>query len=473
MGHAADPRLRSLVESAYKALTAGKLTDAEIDCRRALALDPGNSAALFVLGQLAYLAHQYDEAVALLQRALKGNRRNVEAHCTLGLALLALGRRDDALAAMSRARTLRPDFAAVHSNLGLAQKETGQLDEALTSFNRAIAIDPGYSEAYFGRALVALLRGDTRTTWRDHEWRVALRQRRPGYVFDPRRPDTQAPLPSSLLPIDLAGLRVLALGEQGLGDDLFFLRYAPVLKARGARLAFLGDAKLRPLLSRVAAIDEMASAERLPAPIDCVVAVGDLPLLATAADDAVPPGPLPLDPDPAAQSAARRRLATAGPAPYLGITWRAGAEPQAGARRVLRKELPVELLGRSVAGWPGTIIVLQRHPRPGEVEKFSLAAGAPAADFSGTNDNLEEMLALLSLIEDYAGVSNTNMHLRAGLARSARVLIPQPPEWRWTAAGERSPWFPGFALYREDGQSGWPRALERLRKDLLAAAGRP
>ena len=30
--------------------------------------------------------------------------------------------------------------------------------------------------------------------------------------------------------------------------------------------------------------------------------------------------------------------------------------------------------------------------------------------------------------------SNANTHLRAGLGRPQRVLVPDPPEWRWMAS---------------------------------------
>jgi hypothetical protein len=59
------------------------------------------------------------------------------------------------------------------------------------------------------------------------------------------------------------------------------------------------------------------------------------------------------------------------------------------------------------------------------------------------------------------------MHLRAGLGRAARVLVPMPPDWRWMAAGEASPWFPGFAIYRQDAGGSWSAALARLAGDIL------
>ena len=87
-------------------------------------------------------------------------------------------------------------------------------------------------------------------------------------------------------------------------------------------------------------------------------------------------------------------------------------------------------------------------------------------DLSALNEDLEAMLALLALIDDYVGVSNTNMHLRAGVGKTARVLVPCPAEWRWMAQGDESPWFPGFKVYRQKTDGNWNEALGRLAADL-------
>ena len=53
------------------------------------------------------------------------------------------------------------------------------------------------------------------------------------------------------LPLNLTGVTVALLGEQGLGDEMFFLRYLPLLKMRGATVLYrLCNAKLRPLLAQ-------------------------------------------------------------------------------------------------------------------------------------------------------------------------------------------------------------------------------
>ena len=92
-------------------------------------------------------------------------------------------------------------------------------------------------------------------------------------------------------------------------------------------------------------------------------------------------------------------------------------------------------------------------------------ASRPVHDLCAVNEDLDESLAAMSALDEYVGVSSTNVHLRAGTGRTGRILVPFPPEWRWMAAGD-SAWFPGFTVYRQDVASGWDAALGRLRADL-------
>jgi hypothetical protein len=151
----------------------------------------------------------------------------------------------------------------------------------------------------------------------------------------------------------------------------------------------------------------------------------------------------------------------------LGVTWRAGSKRSATHRKsILYKETDIARLGRVLSAWPGEVLILQRHPLAEEIEIFQRALGRPAHNLSALNENLEDMLALLAELDEYVGVSNTNMHLLAGLGKTARVLVTNPPEWRWLHAAETSPWFPGFRLYRQAQDGGWSGAFDRLTGDL-------
>jgi len=134
----------------------------------------------------------------------------------------------------------------------------------------------------------------------------------------------------------------------------------------------------------------------------------------------------------------------------------------------LYKSIPPDELGMSVRNYPGTLVNIQRAPEAGEADRLEESAGKGIADFTAHNDDLEDMLALMTLLDHVAGVSNTNMHLLLASGGTARVLVPFPPEWRWMT-GEESPWFPGFRVYRQKPGGDWNEAFEQLRADLMAS----
>jgi len=461
-----EPRpVAQLYAEAVQEQRAENFDRAQALLRQVLALEPEHAEALNSLGLIAYRAHCYPEAVGLIGEALSLAPGRAAFCNNMGAVLSAWGRRREALASFNRAAAGEPADVTFRCNLANALKECGDFPAALEGFRAAIALDPRYAEAHFGAAVCLLALGRIAEAWPEHRWRVVSS----GAQF----PDSGRALyqglqqpPGDELPADLRGRRLLVLSEQGLGDQLFFLRFAPVIKSLGARLFFfIPDARLASLLSRCAALEHAFSDPAQAQHADQILLVGDLPWAAIDSPVSTPP-PLAIEPEPSALAAMKQRLARAGPPPYLGVTWRAGIAPDAGRPEALRKSVPVNAFASAVARWPGTALLLQRGPHAGEIDAFSKTSALPVHDCSDLNEDLIGMHALLALIEEYAGVSNTNMHLRAAAGRTARVLVAFPPEWRWLAGGAESPWFPGFRLYREEETGGWQPALERLAAEL-------
>ena len=219
------------------------------------------------------------------------------------------------------------------------------------------------------------------------------------------------------------------------------------------------------MLARSGALDCVLPGNSPYAAADHTILAGDLPHL--LAPPELPP-PLALSPLPERVAAARRAPASLGPPPYIGLTWRAGTGPQEQRGHVwfLFKQAPLENFAAALGGVKATLVSLQRRPQAGETEKLGALLGTTVHDLSAANEDLEEMLALLAVMDEYIGVSNTNMHLRAGIGKTARVLLPWPAEWRWMAAGDCLAVVPGIP--------GLPPATEwRLERGADAAARRP
>ncbi|HEX7466619.1 MAG TPA: tetratricopeptide repeat protein [Usitatibacter sp.] len=420
----------------------------------ALAADPGNAFALHFKGYGLCQLGRFDEGLPLLERALAAQPRNADFHGNLGIIHYVLGDLARAIPAFERAIALAPRMAEAYSNLAMARRDAGDPERALADVRRALELNPQLPAARLNYAMILLALGRFAEAWPAYVWR-------PQPAANLRDLGIAATLPHATALPDLTRDPWITLhGEQGLGDALFFLRYAAALRARGARLRFWGDARLAPMLLRSAIVDDATSGGPPPGLDPARLAwIGDLPALLHLESEF--PAPVRLAADPARVAAMRERLAAFGPAPYIALTWRAGL-PRRG-KAVLAKEIDPRALGAALAGLDATFISIQRDPLEGEREALAAALGAPVGDFSAANADLDDALALLDVVDEYAGVSNTNTHLRASLGRGAHVLVPWPPEWRWLRAGGASPWFPGFPLYRASSTGDWAPALARLR----------
>jgi protein O-GlcNAc transferase len=182
--------LRQLFEQGLTAHRAGHLTQAENLYRQILRVDAHNFSALHMLGFLKAQQEHYDEAIALLNKAVRQNPQDLTARAHLAHALMAARHFEDALTAydkllaiqpshfealynrgvilsqqqrfeealevLDKALTLRPDTAVLHHNRGVVLAGLERHREALESYDRALALDPDYFPARANRAMVAL-----------------------------------------------------------------------------------------------------------------------------------------------------------------------------------------------------------------------------------------------------------------------------------------------------------------------------
>src|SRR5262249_26436154 len=103
-----------------------------------------------------------------------------------------------------------------------------------------------YPEAHFGRSLIWLLRGEFERGWPEYEcrWKCKQGQTNPhsGPLWDGS---------------PLEGKTILLHAEQGLGDAIQFVRYAPLVKQRAGPVIAECPPPVAPCLGGARGIDRM------------------------------------------------------------------------------------------------------------------------------------------------------------------------------------------------------------------------
>ena len=201
------------------------------------------------------------------------------------------------------ARAGMPDDASVAINCALAKLATAGPGAAIHELYSFVREYPNAAAAHAELGRPPLAEGRLAEGWEEYSWRM---------------PRSRPPLPAHV-----SGKRVLLLPEQGLGDHLFFLRFARQLRGVAAHVAFACPAKLQPVLEGSDAVDRLCPREIEAPEFDVQLSIGDLPVLLN-----VTGFPAPIALQPKRVDFWRERLEQLGPAPYLGVTWRAGIKLQ-------------------------------------------------------------------------------------------------------------------------------------------------
>jgi tetratricopeptide (TPR) repeat protein len=436
----------------------GQLELAEATFRKALKRKPGFIDALVNLGKALEKQEKPREACAQFERALAIEPRFPKLAVNLAKLYRDGGEPARAKALLERAER-NVDAQDLAMALAECEMDLGDEAAALARLRAAVAAQPDWKFARNALAHMLLATAHWREGWREYAWRRTL--------FDPAAGAPPAPLPARL-----AGEPILLRGEQGIGDVLFFLRFAPELARRGARLTLACESKLHPVVRAnpvLEAVREHRADDAAAGDFARRIWIADLPAL-LGTEDTPPAWPLALD--ARGREAGTRRLAGFGPAPYLAVTWRAGTDVARGRefgaeRTSLAKALPPALLGAALRGWRGSVLLLQRGARPGDTAEFAAGFGGAFHDLSALGEDLPALLGVLASIDEYVTVSNFNVHALAGIGGTARVLVPCPAEWRWLRRAGPSPWFAGFPLYRQPASRDWSEPLARLRAELF------
>ena len=427
----------------------GRALEAIEQFDRCARIRPAFFAAHFSKGLLRMERREWAQAADAFRVVLASQPDQPDALLHLALALERDGRHDEAERAFVHALAANPHHATTLKVFGQYSASRGNFRRAASLFTEAMRADPGDAALPLFVAQAELLVGRFAPAWAAYARREERRR------FEAQAAARGAPYRVPAL-ADLAGKGLTLVGEQGLGDVLFFLRWAPRLEDAGARLAFAGDARLHPLLARTGLFEKLAGPE---GPWEAPILAGDLPSMFEPDDPAAPS--LRIAPLQERVERWRAVLESAGPRPWIGAMWRAGTSRDV-ARFALSKAVPLAPFFAALAPLGGTVFSLQRSPTEGEITAASQALGRPVHDLARANDDLEDALALVSLLDRHVTVSNTNVHLAAAAGAVADVFVPHPPEWRWRLEGD-SPWFPGFRVHREPPEGDWGAALAGLR----------
>ena len=430
-------------------LVTGQADQAEACYHATLARNPDHAGAHNNLGNALRGQGRYGEAIDCYRRALDLRPEYFGTRNNIGSALLALHRPAEAIPHFQDTLAARPDYAEACNNLGGAMLALGRPGDAVSWFRRAVELDPGQEQARFGEALALLTMGDFRRGWRAYE----ARWRNPEFPED--APEFVQPRWSG--DESVIGKTILLHAEQGLGDTIQFVRYAPLLRARGAMVALSVPPSLTALFKDLADV-VIAQGETFPHH-DLHCPLMSLPL-AFGTELATIPADIPYLRVNQSLIARWSEILGARKKPRVGIAWSGSADhPEDEVRSIpLAAFLPPLRMGAV------ELHVVQTDISPADEAMLETTTDvvvhrAMLNDFSAT-------AALISCLDLVISVDTSVAHLAGALGVPTWLLIQSSADFRWMRDRMDSPWYPTMRLFRQETLLNWTPVLSAVTEAL-------
>lgn len=404
------------------------------------------------LGVLCFKLNRLAEAATFLQHFLSRQPYNAEGLLNLGFVYTTMGRYTEALPLLLESIRLDPNLVEAHNSLGILHGRQGYDAESVAYFERALEMKPDHWEMHANRAMILLRQARFDEGWPEYENRLKL-----------------LPPPPSAAPHwqgeDPRGKTILLTWEQGLGDTIHFIRYAPLVKDRGVRVLAAVQKSLIPLLGSVAGIDEILPHDGPLPPHDFQIAMASLPHRLGSLEAPVPY----LTAEPERIERWQKELsAIAGF--RIGIAWQ--GDPSFGGDK--HRSVPLRYFA-ALAEVPGvTLISLQKY-----VGMEQIAENAQRVPFQEWGSRLDNEGAFLDTAAVMAGLDlviasdSAALHVAGALGIPVWMPTSFAPDWRWFREGETSLWYPTLRLFRQKTLDDWGEVFDRMATELrLISASR-
>lgn len=447
----------------------GQLEIAEKLYHHFLARRPGHIEAVNNLASLLRDLGRYDEAVELLRPVIYAHPDQVLLWNTLGTVLSEQSDVDQSFVFFDEALRLDPGFAKARYNRGNARMALGDPEGALEDINAAL---PGAGSEFetammkMSRATVRLALGDLAGGFEDYEER-----------FSPHSPDavrfaTEAQRWSP--EAEVAGRRVLVVGEQGLGDEVMFANVLPDLaEAVGpdGKLFIAVEKRLVPLFQR-SYPDAVVGAHRtyklnghhvrlMPfmegVELDLWAPIASLFRRFRPDVASFPDRERFLTADPERVAHWRRELEAAGPGRKVGVLWK--SLNLDGTRR--RYFSPFDLW-KPVLATPGCAFVNLQYGDCSEELAAAEAAGLPVWQPPGIDlkQDLDDVAALCCALDLVVGPANATSNIAAACG-APLWLITTPDAWPRFGT-DHYPGYPQARTFHTGAFNAWDDVMGRL-----------
>ena len=370
----------------------------------------------------------------------------------IGLLFFNQNKYNEASSYFNKSLEIDPNNKFTINNLGLVEFQLSNFNNAINHFNNAISLDSKFFVAHYNLGIVFLLQQDLLNGWKKYEFR-SYKNKYPEIKKNKTEWNGS----------DLNNKVLLIICEQGIGDNVQFVRYVSMIKNSNNKIILLVRKNFKIFFKNLKFVDIVFDkVEDLPY-FDQYIFLMSLPNIFK--NIKYPPKPI---------NFFNKKN-------YLDIKW----------KKIFKKYSHFKL--KVGLGWQGDHInnkndsqrsillnELEQILKLNEIKFFSLQKDFGKEQIEKYNfsnlitnfyDNIdkepfEDTLSIIENLDLVISVDTALAHISATTGIKTWIMIPKVPDFRWGLKKSSTIWYDSVSLYRQKKMHDWKPVVLEIVNDL-------
>ncbi len=410
-----------------------------------------------VIGLAYYKKKEFDKAKKYLLNSISLNKRNSNTFTLLGDCYAAVGDAENAEINYKNSLNISPYNKMALNNLASLSFFKGNFEEAKKIYKLSISKNENNYNAKYYLAQCYLAQCDFILGWENFQYRWLANE------FSSKKLKTNLPK----FKLNIGKKNVLLWSEQGIGDQILFLRFLRDLEPFVRNLYINIDSRLHQIINRmypqIIFLTKNNSDKNYN--IDCQIPLGDLGVFFVKNSlDLIKHNPGYITSDFDLTKKLKNNLKTKNK--YIcGLSW-ISKNDNIG----LNKSVSLDILKPILSIKNIEFVDIQYNDTSCERDKLYNENGIKINKIESI-DNFNDLNGLTSLIDicDFViTVSNTNAHISGALGKKTFLLLPKGKGrlWYWSSRNKKSEWYSSIEIIEQKIVGSWESVIKELGETL-------
>ena len=414
--------------------------------------NPKDEDIKILLGLAYFKIQQFDLAKTFFLKVINLNKNNEDAYTMLGDCYEKFGDLGQAKNYYDQSLRINPNNIDTINNIAGWHFINGSANEAEKFYNLSLTENKYNSDAKYYLSQCQLAQSNYSEGWLNFEYRWLASE------FNSVKFKSNLPK----FKLNTGKKNVLLWTEQGIGDQILFIRFLKDLQFHVDNLYINIDERLHPIITRSFPKIIFFNKDK-HFDLDCQLSLGDLPglflkdnvyFLKNKNDY--------ISSDPNIKKKIEENIKPK--SKFLcGISWISKTDVIG-----INKSITLEILKSVLKIENIEFIDLQYSDTSLERENFYIENEIKITKIEYI-DNFKDLNGLSSLIDVcdlVITISNTNAHIAGALGKKTFLILPKGKGrlWYWTSKNKRSIWYPAIETFEQEEVGNWKPVMKKLQK---------